>query len=389
VLGPEHEFSIVDEYLHPLPVVDQLIKRLCGRIKNSVAMSGYALGKELQAHVAELKAEKPFTSPQIFEETMHRAVLEISEVVEGFGAMLLGLGMHPTLRLNEAKVWSHRDRSIYEAFDQIFGLKQHGWLNIQSFQLNLPYLNEDEAVRLYNTVASILPYLPAISASSPIYESKFGEYIDNRLHFYEINQENIPSITGDIKPEPIDSFEMYHDLTIRRYSKDLEAAGAPNYLLNKEWINSRGAILRFDRRALEIRIMDEQECIKSDVALSCFIRSLLRGLMWEEKNVSLHSLLVKDLQAVIRDGLNAKVSHPSSSTARGVCHHFYEVAYNNSSKEERSYLPVIKKRIEKGNLSDLITDRVRRKAQRTDLEEAIISVYLMLAEKLKRNEVFN
>ena len=135
VLGPEHEFSIVDEYLHPLPVVDQLIKKLYGRIKNSVAMSGYDLGKELQAHVAELKAVKPFVSPRIFEETMHRAVLEISEAVEGFGAILLGLGMHPTLCLNEVKVWSHRDRGIYEAFDQIFGLRQHGWLNIQSFQL--------------------------------------------------------------------------------------------------------------------------------------------------------------------------------------------------------------------------------------------------------------
>lgn len=388
VLGPEHEFSIVDESLHPLPIVDQIIKKLCGRIKNSVAMSGYALGKELQAHVAELKAEKPFESPRIFEETMQRAVLETSEVVEGSGAMLLGLGMHPTLCLNEVKVWSHRDRRIYEAFDQIFDLRQHGWLNIQSFQLNLSYLNEDEAVRLYNTVASILPYLPAISASSPIYESKFGEYVDNRLHFYKINQKNIPSITGDIKPEPIDSFEMYNDLTIRKYSRDLKAARAPNYLLNKEWINSRGAILRFDRRALEIRIMDEQECIKSDVALSCFVRSLLRGLMREEKNSQSHSLLVKDLQAVIRDGLNAKVNHHSSSTAKGVCHHFYEVAYDNSSKEERNYLPIIKKRIERGNLSDLISDHVRRRAQRTDLKEAILNVYLMLAKKLKRNETF-
>jgi len=388
VLGPEHEFSIVDEHLHPLPIVDQIIKRLCGRIKNNVAMSGYALGKELQAHVAELKAEKPFASPQIFEETMHRAVLEISEAVEGFGAMLLGLGMHPTLRLNEAEVWSHRDRKIYDAFDGIFGLRQHGWLNIQSFQLNLPYLNEDEAVRLYNTVASVLPYLPAVSASSPIYESRFGEYVDNRLHFYRINQERIPSITGDIAPKPIDSFETYLNLTIRRYSTDLEAAGAPEFMLNREWINSRGAIFRFDRRALEIRIMDEQECIKSDVALSCFIRSLLRGLMRGEETVPPHPLLVKDLQAVIRDGLNARVSHASSSTARGVCRHFYKVAHDNSSEEERGYLEVIKKRIEGGNLSDLISDRVRRRAQRTDLEEAILSVYLTLAEKLKRNEIY-
>ena len=41
VLGPEHEFSVVDEYLKPLPIVDIVIKRLCKRIRNNVYFSNF------------------------------------------------------------------------------------------------------------------------------------------------------------------------------------------------------------------------------------------------------------------------------------------------------------------------------------------------------------
>ena len=297
VLGPEHEFSIINEFLQPLPIVDKVIKKLCGRIKNNVVYEGYIFGKELQAHTAEFKAVTPFSSPLLFEETMYRAVLEITSVLDGFKAFLLGLGMHPTLDLNEAKVWDHRDRGIYHALDHIFDLKQHGWLNIQSFQLNLPYRNEPEGVRLYNTVASIIPYIPAISASSPIYDLKFGGFIDNRLHFYRNNQKQVPSITGDVVPKPIDSFQTYRNMTVRKYSADLRKVGAPRSILNKDWINSRGAVIRHNRKAIELRIMDEQECIKSDVALSCFIRALLRGLIFEEIHLP-HTWLVEDFNAI-------------------------------------------------------------------------------------------
>ena len=355
---------------------------------NTVEFSDFAFSKELQLHVAELKGTKPFRSPSLFEETMYQSVLEVASVLDGFEAKLLGLGMHPTLTLDKARIWKYDDREIYEAYDKIFGLAQHGWLNIQSYQLNLPYLNEKEAVRLYNGIANVLPYLPAISASSPIYESKFGDYIDNRLHFYRLNQKKVPSITGEIVPEYIDSFETYMEQTIRRYSNDLKKIDTPEVLIDKEWVNSRGAIIRFDRKAIEIRIMDEQECIKSDVALSCFIRALLRGII-ESREIDLsRSVLVEDLYSIIRGGLKAKVCQPKFKSARDVCRYLYEVAYENASGEEKNYLWVIKKRIEDGNLSDIITERVKKRMQKTDLSEAIFSTYSKIADRLLRNEIF-
>jgi len=393
VLGPEHEFSMIDEQLRPHPIADAVIKQLCGRVRNTVSFKDFALGKELQKHVVELKAITPFRSPRSLEETMYGAVLRVSDLLDKCGVQLLGLGMHPTLSLDEVRVWNHRDRQIYEAFDKIFGLKQHGWVNIQSFQLNISYRNESEVVKLYNILAEVLPYIPAISAASPIYESRFGEFVDNRLYFYRINQARIPSIAGEIIPEPVDSFETYHDLTIRKYSKDLVKAKAPRYMIDKEWINSRGAIIRFERRAIEIRIMDEQECIKSDVALSCFIRALLRGLMQPNKMESdvtglPHSVLVKNLNAIIRSGLDAKIDHPRYLTARDLCRDLHRIAYENGSEEEKNYLWVVKKRIENGNLSETILKHVQGRLQRTDLNEAILNIYSKLSEKLRKNEIY-
>jgi len=390
VLGPEHEFSIVDEKLTPLPIVDKVIKDVHGRIVNCVQLGNIAFGKELQAHVVEFKANTPFDSPEVFEETMQEAV----EVVLGFlekryNARLLGLGMHPSLRLDEAKVWSHRDRQIYESMSKIFNLNQHGWLNIQSFQLNLPYKNEGAAVRLHNALTNVLPYLPAVAASSPIYESKIGDCADNRLRFYSTNQLEVPSITGGIIPEYIGSFEEYKKTTVQRYSEDLAKLNAPRFLLNKQWLNSRGAVIRFDRKAIEIRLLDEQECVKSDVALSCFIRALLRGILANEKYPHLpREILLKDLHHVVKDGLNARVHHPKGEAARQVCRYLWKIASENATCEEKKYLPIVKQRIEDGNLSDRILKEAAKKVQKTDLTEAIFNIYSTLTDCLEKNRVY-
>jgi len=389
VLGPEHEFSIIDEKLTPLPIVDKVIRDVHGRLVNCASLGACSFGKELQAHVAEFKANRPFVSPVVFEETMQNAVESILGVLESrYHARLLGSGMHPFLRLSDAKVWSHRDRGIYAAMSRIFNLTQHGWLNIQSFQLNLPYRNESEAVRLYSALTNILPYLPAIAASSPIYESRKGAYVDNRLHFYLTNQLEVPSITGSLIPEYVNSFEEYEKTTVHQYSEELAKLNAPRCLLNKEWLNSRGAIIRQDRKAIEIRVLDEQESVKSDVALSCYIRAALRGILRDAEYPYLaHSTLVQNFKQVVRKGLQARVQHPRGKTAGEVCRHLLQTALSNATDEERKYLPIIKQRIEGGNLSDIILRNVAKRAQKTDLKEAIFAAYSGLADCLEKNQV--
>jgi len=66
VLGPEHEFSVIDEKLTPLPIVDRVMRDVHGRIVSCVSLGACSFGKELQSHVAEFKANEPFSSPIVF-----------------------------------------------------------------------------------------------------------------------------------------------------------------------------------------------------------------------------------------------------------------------------------------------------------------------------------
>ncbi|MGD0451311.1 MAG: glutamate-cysteine ligase family protein [Candidatus Bathyarchaeia archaeon] len=387
-MGPEHEFSLVNQELKVLPISDKIIKDYYGKIINFVELPSFTFGKEMQLHVMEIKANSPFKSPLEFEETMQNAVTTLNGIVKKHCAVLLGTGMHPLLRLKDTGVWPHYHKKIYQELGKFFNLNQHGWLNIQSFHLNLPYQTEADAIQIHNQLANLSAYLPAIAASSPIYEGKIGPDIDNRLQFYKINQKEIPSITGEVIPQYATSFSKYKHDVIDRYSQDLAKAGACKTLLNREWVNSRGVIFRFDRSALEVRVIDEQECVKSDVALSCFVRAALRGLTALKAELSPHDLLVRDFNKIVKEGLNAQVSSSHGKTARQVCQHYLNLAFKYADEDEKKYLWIIKKRLENGSLSEIICNRVLKRAEKTDFHEAVINVYSTLIKCLSDNEPY-
>ena len=77
-------------------------------------------------------------------------------------------GMHPWMDpAREFELWPHGDREIYAAFDRIFDCRGHGWANLQSMHLNLPFADDDEFGRLHAAIRALLPLLPALAASSP------------------------------------------------------------------------------------------------------------------------------------------------------------------------------------------------------------------------------
>ena len=100
VLGPEHEFSLVDKELNILPISDKIIKAYCGKIVDFITLPRYSFGKEASMHVLEINSKAPFRSPESFEETMQSALSTVlSFINEKFDAYLLGTGMHPLLKL--------------------------------------------------------------------------------------------------------------------------------------------------------------------------------------------------------------------------------------------------------------------------------------------------
>jgi gamma-glutamyl:cysteine ligase YbdK (ATP-grasp superfamily) len=349
-------------------------------------MPQFTFGKELQLHVMEIKANTPFQSPLAFEETMQNAVTTLNNILRNHGACLLGTGMHPLLQLDQTAIWPHYHHKIYQEYGKIFNLKQHGWLNIQSFHLNLPFQKEQDAVSIHNYLTNMCAYLPAVAASSPIFEGKEAPDIDNRLSFYKVNQREVPAVTGGVIPEYISSFKEYKRDVIERYSQDLANAGASKTLLHREWVNSRGVIFRFDRSAIEVRVMDEQECVKSDVALACFVRAALRGLLDSNAELQPREVLLKDFDSVIHEGLNAKVS--SGQTARQVCQGYLRLAEKYATPDEAKYLWLIKRRIEEGSLSEVICKNVQAEAENVGFHQAICTVYSKLINCLSTNEPY-
>jgi hypothetical protein len=81
-------------------------------------------------------------------------------------------------------------------------------------------------------------------------------------------------------PEPVISIAGYQKEVLGRIYADL-APHDPGGILAEEWVNARGAIARFDRMAIEIRVLDVQECPVMDLAFARLIVAALRALCVE------------------------------------------------------------------------------------------------------------
>ena len=271
-IGTEHEYSINDEGFNALPVSDQIIRTICGSTRSEILFGDVKLGKELQKTVLEFIPRAPADNLSSLEDQLMNGIRKFNRIFRD-RYRLLGLGMHPLMTLDRTAVWDHDEREYYEEYNRLFNIRQHGWLNIQALQINLSYAHEQELVTTYNRLRSLLPFLIAVTASSPMVEGRLTGCADNRLLYYRQNQKEIPLICNRIIPEKIRSLADYR-ATQNEVFAELRQRGAD--ILCEEWVNSSGLIIRFSRTCLEIKALDEQECIRSDMAVCAFVRSLLR-----------------------------------------------------------------------------------------------------------------
>jgi len=136
------------------------------------------------------------------------------------------------------------------------------------------------SIDLHTAVRLVLPIVPAIAASSPIVGGRANGVMDNRISFYRKNQGNIPSIAGNAIPEAVSSAAEYRQRILERMYADI-APYDPGGLLRHEWLNSRGAIPRFDRSAIEVRLPDSQECPLADMSVLSAIAGAIRAQVEE------------------------------------------------------------------------------------------------------------
>ena len=279
--GVELEYMIVRRSdLSVVPWSDRVLRDAADAITSDVARGAVTWSNELTAHVIELKTTDPVKSLDGFADAFAAEVAEINQRLAAHDAMLLPTALHPLMRPDEAVLWTHEFSEVYATFDRIFDCRGHGWSNLQSAHLNLPFANDAEFARLHAAIRLVLPILPALAASSPIVEGRVTGWPDNRLAFYRGNSAKIPALCGRVIPEPVFSEVDY----ARGIFQPIAAALAPHDpdgVLEPLFSNSRGAIARFDRGRIAIRLLDLQECPAADLAIVRTIVALLRELVDE------------------------------------------------------------------------------------------------------------
>ena len=155
-IGTEHDFSTNNPAFSPLPVSDEILRSICGTYSDEILFGDIKLGKEHQKTVPEFVPTSPSETIAGLEHQLDRGIAKFHNIFKDRYA-LLGLGMHPSLTLDQTSVWDHGEQEYYDAYDRLFNIRQHGWLNIQALQVNLSYPSEKDLVALYNRTRVLRP----------------------------------------------------------------------------------------------------------------------------------------------------------------------------------------------------------------------------------------
>ncbi|MEZ6062371.1 MAG: glutamate-cysteine ligase family protein [Planctomycetaceae bacterium] len=399
--GVELEYMIVDrETLSVRPISDVVLRDADGAIASEIEHGALAWSNELTAHVIELKTNGPAKTLDGLADEFQSHVRKINQLLEPAGAALMPTAMHPLMDPHrEMHLWEHDYSPVYESFHRIFDCRGHGWANLQSVHINLPFDGDEEFGRLHAAIRLVLPLLPALAASSPVVEGRLTGTMDNRLVHYRTNAKAIPSISAQVVPEAVFTKAEYEEQIFGRIYRDI-APHDPDGILQHEWLNARGAIARFDRGAIEIRVLDIQEFPTADLAICSIIAAVLKNLVTEEWSTlasqkaaatdNLAELLVqttRDAQAaVVSDGGYRGlfgIDGVSSLTA-GEIWRTLAGRLTSADIPDPRIRAAIDNIVEHGTLAQRITARLERNPQRA----AIVAVCRELMDCLADGRAF-
>lgn len=398
--GIELEYMVVyQDDLKIAPMADRVFLRKNGSCEGEVNNGLISWSNELVSHVIELKSTHPTPVPMDLNREFQNNVTEINRLLNPDHCYLLPTACHPMMEpMKETQIWPHDQHEVYDLYNRIFDCRGHGWSNVQSTHLNLPFCGDQEFDRLHTAIRLLLPALPGLCASSPILEGRFTGYRDSRMHNYQFNQSHIPIITGRVVPEYLRSQEEYQS----RIFDPINAALRPydtNRILDHHFVNSRGAIARFDRGAIEIRVMDIQECPAADLGIVTFVIEVLKTMVneewvgypmqarWHEEDLY---LILAEAIEYAENGVIRNVDYLKSFDLRVSApvtfREFWKVLYDRI----RDRLPqesqiVIEHILEKGSLASRILKSLGNKLT----PEHVISEYKSLADCLANGTLYH
>ncbi len=401
VYGVELEYMIVNRHsLDVMPITDQLMRAVTGEFVSDWEKDPISWSNELALHVLEFKTTEPTKQLNGVEQAFQKEVVEANGRLEAFDACLMPSAMHPWMNPNhEMRLWPHEHNFVYEAFNNIFDCRGHGWANLQSTHINLPFSNDAEFARLHAAIRLVLPILPGIAASSPIADGVPTGYKDTRLKVYRGNSKKIPSVNGDIIPEVVSSQEAYEEQILQRMYREI-APHDPKKILQHEWLNARGAIARFNRGSIEIRLIDIQESPKADLAIVYAVTQVVQELA-EERWVSIdqlnmlhEKLLKKILDRASAEAEEAIIEEPDYLQALGwqgavpcrmkdLWHHLISTCCRKPGMEQHD--ATLQKILKEGTLATRILRALGAHSREKQAQE---KVYRQLCQALQEGKLF-
>ena len=397
VYGIELEYMLVQRSnIKVNPIVDKLLTKKNGSLTSDVENGKIEWSNELVSHVVEMKTNGPTEDIDQLASLFAENVREMNQLLEEFDTCLLPTAAHPLMDPHtETRLWQHHYSKIYALYNKIFDCKGHGWSNVQSMHINLPFFDDAEFEKLHAAVRLLLPIIPGLAASSPVLDGEFTGYKDARMHYYKSNQKEIPHMTGKVIPEQVFNKADYYKTIFEPITEAIKPFDTEK-ILDHHFLNSRGAISRFDRNAIEIRVIDVQENPSADIAIAAFIIEVLK-LMVSEELISLEDQkswhedeLFKIFDEVIEGAENTLITNKKylavfdlekECDVKSIWKKLYELVGGKLSEDQQNHIEFL---IQNGSLSTRIL-----KALRSDFSQANIKkVYLRLAECLQENRMF-
>ncbi|HEY9145676.1 MAG TPA: glutamate-cysteine ligase family protein [Thiobacillus sp.] len=396
--GIELEYMIVDrQTLSVMPVADALLRAASGSDGLDVERGRFGWSNEIVLHLVELKNIRPEPALESLATGFQAEVGVIDRLLAPLGARLMPGGMHPWMDpAADTRLWPHDYAPIYQAYDRIFGCRQHGQANLQSMHLNLPFAGDNEFARLHAAVRLLLPILPALAASSPIADGAPSGYLDTRMAAYSTAVARVPSVIGQVIPDTIASRADYEAQVLAPMYRDISPLD-PEGVLRHEWLNARGAIPRFERNAIEIRVIDVQECPQADLAIAAVATAVIRALydgQWSplatqqalgtDALANILHACVRDAEAATIDdaGYLRQLGFPGRSCQAGALwRHLVETAVPDHDGPWHAPLRVI---LEQGPLARRILRAIGTDASNARLQ----TVYRALCDCLEAGRMF-
>ena len=170
-------------------------------------------------------------------------------------------------------------------------------------------------------------------------------------------------------------------------------------ILDPIWVNSRGAVPRFDRGSIEIRLMDIQECPPADLAIQTLVIETIRALTnekfanLEEQMKRRTEILAGILDETSKNGQQAEIlssEYPQTfglaapCTAGQLWQHIHQELLKMGTSTLENWGPELKVILQEGTLSK----RIIQSMNGDESPESIRRVYHRLVDCLAQNKMF-